>query len=143
MTINIVNYSSKMGVLLKKACLSTSQLVYTPRERRVSFSADVYVDENSSVPAEANVISGSFVIDPTEIEEPIDFERLIEQVILNKIEAVRDKTPQECTDHNSTCESWLDLWDISYQRFILDDGSTEADTDEDYIMAAKILLEGE
>lgn len=139
MSIHIKNYQSRTGMTLKNAYLAVSQLTYYPKSKLLTFLADIYAEDKVNVtPAEMNVISGQFTID----DEDVNLVQLIEDAIDNKIEAVKGKTQQECDDHNVAVTSWLDLWELDYLRYASDE-SSEEDDDEEYIEAARILLEGE
>jgi len=142
MSIHIKNYQSRTGMTLKNAYLSVSQLTYYPRTKMLTFLADIYAEDRATVaPAEMNVISGQFTINDE--DEDVDSVQLIEDAIEDKIEAVKGKTQQECDDHNATATSWLDLWELDYLRYASDESSEDEDDDEEYIEAARILLEGE
>ena len=140
MSIHIKNYQSRTGVTLKHAYLVVSQLTYYPRSKMLTFLADIYAEDKVNVlPTEKNVISGQFTID----DEDINLVQLIEDAIDNKIEVVKGKTQQECDDHNANATSWLDLWELDYLRYASDESSEVEEDDEEYIEAARILLEGE
>ena len=70
-------------------------------------------------------------------------------MILYKIEQVKDKTLEECREHNEALDasgeesSWMDYWEYSYNRFNVsdsDEGDYDYDEDQEYIEAGKILL---
>lgn len=138
MSIYIKNYQSRTGMTLKNAYLAVSQLTYYPKSKLLTFLADIYTEDKINViPAEHNVISGKLTVD----DEDVNLIQLIEEAINNKIEVVKGKTQQECDEHNMEVTSWSDLWELDYLRYTSDE-SSEDDEDE-YIEAARILLEGE
>ena len=140
MSIHIKNYQSRTGMTLKNAYLAVSQLTYYPRSKMLTFLADIYAEDKVNItPAEMNVISGQFTID----DEDVNLVQLIEDAIDDKIEAVKGKTQQECDDHNATVTNWSDLWELDYLRYASDESSEDEEDDEEYIEAARILLEGE
>lgn len=147
MSIKIRNYKSNSGLTLKKAYLSVSQLTYIPKTSQLTFLVDVYADDTSSIPIEANVISGNFYVNEVEESSEFDYfdlESCIYSGILHKIEAVQDKTQEECEQHNISVNNWLDLWEIEYQKFDISESSEDDEEDiDEYLEAARILLEGE
>jgi len=138
MSIYIKNYQSRTGMTLKNAYLAVSQLTYYPKTKLLTFLADIYAEDRINViPAEHNVISGNLTVE----DEDVNLVQLIEDAILDKIDAVKGKTQQECDEHNMEATSWSDIWELDYLRYTSDE-SSEDDEDE-YIEAARILLEGE
>lgn len=143
MSIKIRNYKSNSGLTLKNAYLSISQLTYIPKTRQLTFLVDIYADDTSSIPIEVNVISGSFSVEESSEVEYFDLESCIYSGILHKIEAVQDKTQEECEQHNMSVNNWLDLWEIGYQKFNVNESSEDEEDVDEYLEAARILLEGE
>ena len=132
MAIEIKNYHSQLGLVVKNASLEIVEIILNPKLSRLQFVANVFAD-SSDYPFEAPAVVGELAYgDVTNLEE------LIEDSILTKIENVKGKTQQECDEHNKNVTEWIDIWDLSYLRFI----SSES-PDDDLIEAAKIMLEGE
>lgn len=143
MSIKIRNYKSKAGLNLRNAYLSISQLTYIPKTRQLTFLVDVYADDTSDTPIEVNVISGNFYVDESSDAE-LDLESCIYSAIFHKIDVVQDKTQEECEQHNMSVNNWLDLWEYDYLRFDINESSEDEDEDiDEYLEAARILLEGE
>lgn len=140
MAIEIKNYRSDLGIVLKSAVLSVTEIYYYPKDRRVNFVADIFANEDSITPVEKNPVTGFLYLEPD--TDTTDLEDLIETAIRTKIENVTGKTEAECVEHNEFATNWVDFWEISYQRFISDESEEDEDVDE-YLEAARILLEGE
>lgn len=138
MSIIIKNYHSVLGVTVKSACLVVTDVMYSVHDKKLSFHASVFTDEESyllgGVPLERDAISGEVVLDEYIDQNLID---VAKEAIETKINLVKGKTPEECEGHMDT-DIWIDIWEYSYNRFVSDESDTE--DDDEYVEAAKILL---
>ena len=135
MAIEIKNYVSPLGLVVKDAYLTITELYCLPKSHTLNFSADIFSGPTAQLPIERNAATGNLVVDDT-----LNLEQVAEDAIQFKIDSVVGKTQQECDEHNKSVTDWINVWDLAYLRFISDDTPTE---DENYIQAAKIMLEGE
>lgn len=131
MAIIIKNYKSELGITVREVSLEITELNYYPQSNYLSLSASVFTPEG--IVLELNAISGNLQVDSA-----LNLEEVAENAIMTKINSVKDKTPEECREHNKHAVNWIDLWEPEYLRFISDEEGY--DYDEDYIEAAKILL---
>lgn len=130
MAIEIKNYVSNSGVLVKNARLVVTELKYHPTTQILDFMVDLFSDQ-SATPIQSNIVNGNLVI-----VDATNLEKVVEDAIQFKIDSVVGKTEEECIEHNKSVSSWIDYWDINYLKFISND-TTE---DDEYITAAKIML---
>lgn len=141
MAIKIKNYKSHLDVIVKEAYMAISNLSYSPRTNKLNFIVDIFASEDSyknwNSPLEKEVIFGSITVDES---SEIDLVEAAEKAILAKIEAVHNKTFEECEEHNSEIDDtvWENVWDIDFQRYESIESSEEDISD--YEIAAKILL---
>ena len=76
MAIEIKNYRSDLGIVLKSAVLSVTEIYYYPKDRRVNFVADIFANEDSITPVEKNPVTGFLYLEPN--TDTTDLEDLIE-----------------------------------------------------------------
>ena len=142
MSIKLNNYQLSSGIRIKNSYLSVNKISYWPKSRYLEFLVNLYADNETDYSLETNIISGSFHVDDTSEGLP-DLEKFIEDCIIYKIQSVQGKTEEECIEHNVDITDWREIWDYNYTKFNINESSEDEETDEDYIEAARILLEGE
>ena len=141
MAIRISKYTSGLGITLREAFIEVTEIFYYPRRGQANFAADIFAEEFADTPLERNVITG--YLDVGKTDEGTSLLERIEEAIQTKIDNIVGKTQEECDEHNQTATCWEDVWEMSYARFISDESSEEEEDEDEYIEAARILLEGE
>lgn len=146
MAIEIKNFNSSIGLVFPRAYLRIVEISYLPLNKQLSFRAEVFSssDENE-IPLERDSIAVTFY--PFEYDNELSLIDYLEDLLSSKIEEVKDKTLEECQEHNNmiitsvdsfTEDDWLSIWEYSFKRYASIDDIPSEDTD--YIEAAKILL---
>lgn len=125
MGLILPNFVSTTGIVLDAAFMAPSYISYDMRNNYVSFDLSIWMNRdaynNKLTPIESNIGYGTIICYYTGEENLLS---LINEGILSKIAVVAEKTQAECDEHNSslvlddTGASWLEYWDITYQRFI-------------------------
>lgn len=144
MAIKIENYKLSVGVTLKEAYIVVSSINYTPHRREFSFLASVATEADLDSPTNVIIERDAIGVDVRNFEYTNqNLVEVAEQMIETKINNVKDKTPEECAEHNNEVVealgediTWLDIWDYSYVKYI----PGEASEEDDYSQAGKILL---
>lgn len=145
MAIEIKNFNSNIGIVFPIVYLKIVDITYLPLNRQLSFRAEVFSpSDEGDIALERDSIGATFY--PFEHEET-GLISYLEELISSKIDEVKDKTLEECQEHNRmiitpvdsfTEDDWLSIWEYSFKRYAsIEDTPSE---DDDYIEAAKILL---
>jgi len=96
--MEIKNFNSSMGIIFPRAYLKIVEISYLLLNKQLSFRAEVFSSPNGEeIAIEGDSISATFY--PFEYSEN-EVVPYLENLISSKIEEVKDKTLEECQEHN-------------------------------------------
>ena len=99
MAIEIKNFNSSIGLVFPRAYLRIVEISYLPLNKQLSFRAEVFSSSESEIPLERDSIAVTFY--PFEYDNELSLIDHLEDLLSSKIEEVKDKTLEECQEHNN------------------------------------------